>query len=242
MFATDTRPTTTTTATTTTATAPGTTERWFDSDKATAAAGLGFTTAVVIQNMIRGRAPQVQASVTEITKYYNDNRAAETVLVALFVFGAFCLARFVGGLWTRLEREPDSVRRPARMGVLGSAGILALFTAMVAGEIALVVGTDKPELAATVAPMWLLHNAIFSVLALFVAIALFGLSRASAAAGLISSKVKAIAAVGATLLAVSTAFAPITVDHFGPLSLVGLIGFIGWLTFLVAVSLRIRRD
>ena len=237
MFATDTRPTTTTTTTT-----PSATERWFDSNKATAAAGLGFTVAVVIQNMIRGRAPQVQASVDEITKYYNDNRAGEGVLVALFVFGAFCLARFVGGLWTRLDRESDTVRRPARMGVLGSAGILALFTAMVAGEIALVVGTDTAELAATVAPMWLFHNAIFSVLTLFVAIALFGLSRASAAAGLISTRVKAIAAVGATLLAVSTTFAPITVDHFGPLSLVAPIGFIGWLVFLVAASLRLRRD
>ena len=237
MYATDIRPTPTTSPT-----ANGTTERWIDSNKATAAAGLGFTTTVVIQNALRGRAPQVQASVDEITKFYNDNRVAEGALVALFVVGAFCLARFIGGLWTRLDRESDTVRRSARTGVIGGAAILALFTAMVACEIALVVGSDNTELASTVAPMWLLHNSIFSVLSLFVGVALFGLSRASAAAGLISSRIKGIAVAGAALLAGSTAFAPITVDHFGPLSLVSLVGFLGWLTFLVAVSLRIRRD
>src|SRR5262245_30462374 len=129
---------------------PASTMRWFDSNKATGAAGLAFTATLIVQNALRGRAPQVQASAAEVTDYYHDNRAAEAFLIALFVFGIVCFTRFVGGLWTRLDREHQVVRRSARMGVLGVAAIVALFPAMLACEVGLVVGTNNADLASTV--------------------------------------------------------------------------------------------
>jgi len=204
-------------------------------------AGLGFISLVLVQNIIRSAAPNADATAADITKFYNDHRATESLLVVTFVLGAFCLTTFVGGLWARLDHSTVRVRSWARAGALGAAGILALFATMVAMEIAVLVATDKAELASAVPVVYLLHNAVFAVNSVFVAVALFGLSRAAVMTGMIRPVIGRIAVPGAALLALSTALAPVTVHHASPLAFVGAIGFVGWIIFVVAASLRLRK-
>ena len=66
---------------------------------------------------------------------------------------------------------------------------------------------DHPDLAA-VSALWALHNSVFTVLLLFLGIALFGLSRAGVAAGITPRVFGWLAPVGSVMLAISCAPAP----------------------------------
>ena len=112
---------------------------------------------------------------------------------------------------------------------------------LVACEVGLLVSARRDDLATVVPVLWVLHNSVFAILTLFIGIALFGLARASHLTGLIPSVIARISAVGALLLAANTALAPIVADRASPVMAVGLVGFIGWLVFVVAASLGMRR-
>lgn len=90
--------------------------------------------------------------------------------------------------------------------------------------------------------VWALHNAIFAVLPMFIAIALLGLSRGAVIARVIPAWTGVIGVVGAGLLAVGATLAPETAATTSPLLAVSMVGFAGWLVFLVVAGLRLARD
>ena len=145
---------------------------------------LGFAAIVVLQNMLRGStAPANGASGEEVLAYYADHRTTTFVLVATFVLSGAGLATFLGGAMRRLLGGT----RPgwAITGCIGAAGVMALFAVVVAAEqgLSVVATGDRPDLG-TIEALWVLHNSVFTVLYLSLAIALLGLSRAGVAAGL----------------------------------------------------------
>ncbi|MGZ8713542.1 MAG: hypothetical protein ACXWZX_10105, partial [Mycobacterium sp.] len=170
--------------------------------------GIGFAAIVVLQNIIRGgSAPANGATTDEVLTHYADHRAITFVLVATFVLSGAGMAIFLGGAMRRLMASER--RGWALTGFAGATGILALFSVVVGCEQALsvVASGDHPNLGAIEA-LWALHNSVFTVLDLFIAAALLGLSRAGIAAGLTPRAFRRLAPIGSALLLVGTFAGP----------------------------------
>lgn len=208
-------------------------------------AGIGaltFVAIVILQNIIRGgSAPANSASADEVLTHAADHRSLTFVLVGTFVISAIGLATFLGGAMRRLAASA----RPAAAytGFVGAAGVVALFSVVVASEQAISViahGSD-PDLGA-VSALWALHNSVFTVLMLFVGVALLGLGRAGVAAGITPRAFEWLAPLGTALLAIAAAAGPgIAAGELGGLFAVGLVGFAIWLAFLLTTGRRLVR-
>lgn len=203
--------------------------------------GLVFVATVVAQNAIRGLAgPAQAASAATVTHFYATHRASTLALAALYPIGALGLASFVGAVGTRLGTA--RFRAPTLAGILGAAGIFATFTMMVATDVALAGyvhrgGSD----AGVVSALWTTHNAVFGVLLVSIAVALAGLSAAASSSGLVGRVWKPIGTLGAVALLVTGAATPAVIDGSSVLGL-GLIGFLGWLAFVVAAAIALLRQ
>jgi hypothetical protein len=121
---------------------------------------------------------------------------------------------------------------------------MALFAVVVGAEQALsVVATHgQPNLGAIEA-LWALHNSVFTVLDVFIAIALIGLSRAGIAAGVTPRTFKRLAPVGSAMLLVGSLAGPsIAAGDAMPLFGIAGVGFLIWLAFVATTGLRLVRS
>jgi hypothetical protein len=214
-------------------------------DLSARAAGWGaltFVAVVVVQNVIRGAtAPGNGASAARVLSHYLGDWTIAIVLAATYVASGVGLAVFLGGITRRLLATSRSGW--AITGLVGSLGIFCVFTLVVAAEQALSVAAhmDSPDLGAIQA-LWALHNSIFSVLDLSIAIALLGLSRAAVTAGITPKAFTWLAPVGAVMLVVGTIAGPsIAAGHTMALFGVTGLGFLTWLAFLVVTGVRLLR-
>jgi hypothetical protein len=203
---------------------------------------LTFALVVILQNLIRGAtAPGNGASAAHVLSHYSGDRTTSFVLVATYVVSGIGLAVFLGGVTRRLL----AATRPgwAVTGLVGAFGIFAVFTLVVAADQALSVAAhmDNPDLGAIQA-LWALHNSIFSVLDLSIALALLGLSRAAVAAGITPKAFTWLAPIGALMLVVGTIAGPaIAAGHTMALFGVAGAGFLVWLAFLIVTGVRLLR-
>ncbi len=214
--------------------------------RATRIAGLGglaFVATVILQNVLRGAsAPSNGASARDVLTHYADHRSLTFVLVATFVLGGLGLATFLGGAMRTMVDGPR--RAWAYTGFAGAAGVLALFSTLVATEQAISVvahgaGPDEGAVAA----LWALHNSVFTVLWLFIGIALLGLARAGVAAGITPPIFDRLAPIGFLLLAIGCVAGPgIAAGDVMGLFGLALVGFLIWLAFLAATGLRLLRS
>lgn len=224
---------------------PPSTGRLVTRDLTTRAAGWGaltFAIVVIGQNVIRGAsAPGNGASTAQVLSHYSSDGAIPFVLAATYVVSGIGLTVFLGGV----TRDLLATSRPgwAIAGLVGAVGIVTVFTLVVAAELALSVAAhmDRPQLGAIQA-LWALHNSIFSVLDLFIALALIGLSRAAVAAAMTPKAFTWAAPVGAVLLAIGVVATPAVAggDAMAFFAIAGL-GFLVWLAFLIATGVRLIR-
>lgn len=206
------------------------------------AGALGFTATVVAQNILRASAPANGASPHEVVTYYADHRAITFVLAATYVMGAIAMAMFLGGAmrrWLAGSRLGWTV-----VGSVGAVGILAVFAVVVGTDQALsVVATHNTADVGAVEALWALHHSAFTVLDVWIAIALVGLAKAGVASGITPRVFERLALVGAGLLLVACAAGPaIAAGDAMPLFSMGGLGFIVWLGFLVSTGVRSVRD
>ena len=209
-------------------------------------AGVGaitFAATVVVQNIIRGASvPGNGATTAHVLTHYTDHRPVTFVLVATYVLSGIGLALFLGGVMRRLI---SSDRRGwAITGLVASTCIMSLFAIVVAGEQALSVTAQRsqPNLGAIEA-LWTLHNSVFTILDLSIAVALLGLSRAGVAAGITPGVFTRLAPVGSALLLVGTLAGPsIAAGDAQPLFGLAGLGFLIWLAFLVTTGHRLVRS
>jgi hypothetical protein len=207
------------------------------------AAGVGalaFAAIVVLQNIIRGAlAPANDASGREVLAHYADHRAVTVALAVTFVLSGIALAMFLGGAMRRLLAGD----RPAwaYTGAIGAIGIMAVFAVLIGTEEALsVVATGHEPNLASIEALWALHNSVFTVLLLSVAVALLGLGRAGVAAGMTPAAFERLAPAGCALLALASAAGPfIAAGEATPIFGLGAAGFMIWLAFLVATGRRL---
>lgn len=206
------------------------------------AGALTFAGIVVLQNLIRGAsAPPNDATTAEVVAKYGDHRSITFVLVAMFVVSGLGLVTFLGGAARRFL----SGGRPgwASTGLVGAVGILGLFSVTLACEQALSVlaSASHPD-ASAVAAVWALHNCVFTVLLLMIAVALLGLSRAGVAAGITPRVFEKLGPIGAATLVLGCLAGP-SIAKGGAMPIFGLslLGFVTWLAFLAATGIRLVR-
>jgi hypothetical protein len=206
------------------------------------AGGAGFALLVLVQNLIRGAsAPANDATLTAVTTYYRENIELAMFAAASFVVAALILVGFLAEVGRRLVARGAGVW--AYVGMIGATAVISLFSLVIAADAALVgaAGRATPN-PATIDALWLMHNGVFAVLGLALATALLGLGRACAAAGLTPSFFRWLAPVGAALLCVETAAAPVLADGRAmPAMLPSLLGFLVWLVFLASTSVTMLK-
>src|SRR5258708_2978519 len=206
-------------------------------------AGFGgalFVAGVVIQNILKaGLAPKNDASATEVMHYFATHRGVEWVLACLFPIGGIGLALFAGGLCARAFSAGGRARAWSVVGGLGVASIFAMFSSMIATEIALLVSADRSSTAlSTMAVLWTLHNSIFAVFLLSLPVCLLGLSRAAVNAGLAPSWIAPMGTLGTVFLASCAALAPAVAASTSPALAIGALGFVMWIVMDVVVAAR----
>ncbi|WP_426562022.1 hypothetical protein ACPPVT_16235 [Angustibacter sp. McL0619] len=215
-------------------------------DISTRLAGIGaltFAGVVFAQNVIRGAtAPGNGASSAELIAHYGNDGAIPYVLAATYVLSGVGMALFLGGGLRLLLA--GGRRAWAVTGFVGAVSIMALFAVVVGAEQALgvVAHQTQPDVGAVQA-VSALHNSVFTVLDFSIAVALLGLARAGVAAGITPRVFRRLAPVGAALLLVGTLAGP-SIAEGDAMSLFGLtgIGFLIWLSFLVATGARLVRS
>lgn len=203
-------------------------------------AGFAFVASVVVQNILRGAAPANDAAPGKIIADYTDHRSVHLVLAALFAVGATALPMFVASLWARLRDGRGSTF--VRMGVLGTAGILTLFASTLALDVALTAYVHMGDAAPDVVQgLWVLHNAVFTMLLASLSVATFGLCQAAVAGGLIGRRWKLLGVVAPLALITPVAFAPVVAEG-SPVVALGVLGFAGWVAFLIRASYALVRE
>src|SRR4051812_38971062 len=206
------------------------------------AGAITFASVVALQNIIRGGSGPMNGDSDEsVLTHFADHRAITFLLIATFVVSGLGLAVFVGGAMRRLLASD----RPAwaLTGLFGAAGILALFSVVVGAEQALsVIGTqDHPNIGA-VGALFALHNSVFAVLDVSIAVALLGLSRAGVSAGITPRVFGPLAPVGSALPLVGALAGPaIAAGDAMPLFGVAGLGFVVWLAFVFTTGIRLVR-
>ncbi len=207
------------------------------------AGAITFAAVVLAQNIIRGASvPGNGATTADILTHYTEHRPVTFVLIATYVLSGIALALFLGGVMRRLMSTKQ--RGWAFTGLVGSTCIMSLFAIVVAGEQALSVTAQRAQpQPGAIESQWTLHNSVFTVLDLSIAVALLGLSRAGVAAGITPRVFTRLAPIGSALLLVGTLAGPsIAAGDAQPLFGLAGLGFLVWLAFLITTGLRLVRS
>jgi hypothetical protein len=195
---------------------------------------------VLVQNAMRSKFPANDASATQVMKYYADHRAVTLALAVLMPIGLVGLTTFLGAVISRVARGAS--RAAAITGAFGAAGIIATFTMLTAFDVAIAgyIHRGAADLA-IVDGMWVVHNAVFGFLLASIGIALAGLSRASVASGLLSTRWNKAGLVGGGLLLAGAATTPAIIDG-SPTMFIGVAGFVVWVAFVIRTSVALLRQ
>ena len=214
--------------------------RRFSSTRLAGLGGLAFAASVIVQNILRAGYPTNDAGAGDVIDYYGDHRATTIALALLFPVGIAGLATFVGGFVTRVWGGPG--RAAAISGLVGAAGIIGNFTILLATDTAISGYVHRGAAdTSVVEAMWVTHSSMFGVLLASIGVALAGLSTAAVRSGLLAGRWRAIGLTGAALLLGTAATTPFIIDA-SPTMFVGLAGFLAWVAFVVATSVKLLRS
>jgi hypothetical protein len=203
--------------------------------------GLVFAATLLVQNIIRAKAPGFDAAPAQVTAYFLHHRAAVLVPVALFPAGMLALFPFAAGIWTKASQEES--RWWASVGALGTATIAALFAIVNITEIVLAAKAGRlASSPGVVQALWTLHAAAFGLALAAIAVALIGLSRAAALIPLIPAWLAVAALPGAACLLTAAVFTVALANGGAWVLALGLAGFLVWLAFAVTASISLLRQ
>ncbi len=202
--------------------------------------GLVFAGGVLVQNAMRAKFPANDAGAAEVMKYYADHRAVTVALAVMMPIGLVGLTTFLGAVIARVARSAG--RAATVTGAFGAAGIIATFTMLIAFDVAIAGYIHRGAAdVAVVDGMWVVHNAVFGFLMASIGIALAGLTRASVASGLLSTRWNKAGLVGGGLLLAGAATTPAIIDG-SPTMFIGVAGFVVWVAFVIRTSVALLRQ
>ena len=121
------------------------------------------------------------------------------------------------------------------------ARFVATYTMLVATDLALAgyVHRASPD-TGIVAALWVVHNTVFGVLLVSIAVALAGFTAAASAASVVRPVWKPIGALGGLALAITGAATPALIDG-SPIIGLGLVGFLCWIAFVATAAVTMMR-
>jgi len=202
-------------------------------------AGLGFVATVLTVNIIQGAVgqPMAGASKSEMLAFYADNRGVLDLVTGAAPLAWITLILFAAGVVAALR--PHERLSGDTWSLAGFGGVVmqsAIFPGVVATQAALASGVSDDSAWA----LWQVHNGLFTLNAMSLAIVLVSFSIGGSRSGLISGWQKKVGLVAAALLAVAAVLTPLTLDG-SPVGLLGFGGFLLWLVFIASTSLRLLR-
>jgi hypothetical protein len=195
--------------------------------------GLDLTVAV-----LGGEAPATDADRSEIAYYFADKAAAIEAGPWLFGVASVALVWWSGSLWRRMVRSEAGAARLAVVSLVGLAlaGALSLTSASVSAALALRIGDVGDELL-------VLHT----LAAVLLAASGFGVATHLLATSLLGARTRTlprwvvgVGAVSATGFLGSAILG--ATAHGATSSAVGLVGFVLWCVWILAVSYCMWRD
>ncbi|MER5264169.1 hypothetical protein ABTZ99_19055 [Actinosynnema sp. NPDC002837] len=198
--------------------------------------GLGFAALIVLANaiMVPTGLPTTGADAADVIAYFPANRGVVGVASALTPAAWALSTVFAAGAVAALWRSDRG--RGEAWSLVGFAGVLlqnGAFAAVTALRLAV---ADDPGGA-----LWSLHEALFTLNGVFLALALVGFSVGGRHAGLIPAWHARLGLLSAALLFTSATLTPLVVDGPGPLGLLGLAGWLLWVAWVVAYSAALIR-
>ena len=210
------------------------------SQRAGGLAGIGFGVVVLTANMILGSAgqPFAGADKAEVLEFFATSQAAVRLGSAMAPLAWLCLLVFAAGVAAAARRRglarSDSW---ALIGVGGAAVQNSVFAGVVACQLVLANAKLSDDVAWGI---WELHNALFALNAMSLAVIMFSLSVAGVRTGLIRRWHATIGLVGAGIMTTSAMTAPWAANG-GPLAMVGFAGFVLWLVWIITYGVRLVR-
>ncbi|HEX2134253.1 MAG TPA: hypothetical protein VHH15_22135 [Actinophytocola sp.] len=199
-------------------------------------AAIGFAVVIVLANLILVPVglPLTGAETDDVVAFFTAHAGVAGVGAALtplaWVLATVFGAAAVAVLW------PSERERGDAWSLVGFAGLLlqnGTFAAVIAIRLAL--GREPG------APLWPLHDALFTLNGAFLALALTGLSVAGGRTGLLRPWHRRLGLVAAALLFASATLAPLVIEAEGPLGLLGLVGWLLWVGWLVGYGVTLLR-
>lgn len=205
-------------------------------------AGIGFATTIVLSNVIAAPAglPLTGADIGEVNAFFGTKTGIVGVSSALTP-AAWALATLFGAGAVAALRRSEHDRGEA-WSLVGLAGLI-LQNAMFAGVIAirLALGATTPQDSTANSGLWALHDALFTLNGTFLALGLVGLSIAGLRAGLVRPWHGALGLLSAALLFSSASLTPVVMAHGGPFALLGLVGWLMWVGWIVIYGIKLIR-
>lgn len=203
-------------------------------------AGLAFLSAVIPVNIILGTVhlPRAGATKGEVLTFFADHDAVIGITTTLATVAWLSLALFTAGI---VAASRAHERRSGDSWSLLALGGAIMQNAIFAGVAAMQVTLGIADLSDDVAwGLWQLHNALFGLNVVALAIVMIGGSVGGHRAGLLADWQRRLGLVAAATVFASAALVPVTLDGH-PLGLVGLAGFVLWLVWIASVSASLLR-
>lgn len=206
------------------------------------AGGLVFVVLVVVQNVLRAvLGPAAGASPAEVAELTHAHAWSVHLLVVTYLLAFPALLAFAVGLSAWCTRATERATVWAGMGQASTIVVAVLFGLVNILQVTMVAARDRLDAAADLAPLlWTLHNAVFTINLVAVGVALLGLGRAAAIAGLVPRWLGPASAIGAALL-IASALPAVAVTRGSAWLGVGLVGFVVWLIFLAVAGWALLR-
>lgn len=210
------------------------------SQRAGGVAGIGFGVIVLTVNIILGSAgqPFAGAERAEVLDFFATSETAVRLGSAMAPLAWLCLLVFAAGV-AAAARSRAVARADgwALIGIGGAATQNSLFAGVVGCQMVLANASLSDDVAWGV---WELHNALFALNAMSLAVIMLSLSVAGLRTGLVRQWHGTLGLVGAGAMTVAAMTSP-WAAHGGPLSMVGFAGFVIWLVWIIVYGVRLVR-
>ena len=212
----------------------------FTSQRAGGLAGIGFGLVVLTVNIILGSAgqPFAGAPKQEVLDFFATSESVVRLGSAFAPLAWIFLGVFAAGVAAATRRA--SVARAdgwALVGLVGAAMQNSLFAVVVACQLVLVNGDLSTDVAWGV---WELHNAVFLLNALSLAVIMLSLSIAGLRSGLIRAWHGRLGLVAGGVMTIAAVTSPWAADG-GALAMLGFAGFLMWLVWIITYGVTLVR-
>jgi hypothetical protein len=204
---------------------------------------IAYATSLIVQNVVFGStgAPDYSAPIGVVLTYHAENKGALAVSSGLEAVNMLLLLLFVTALHVLVQRRGGAGADWSRLAVAAGATLSALFALTIATHIAVVIAADgltEPNPAFEL--MWQLHAATFALALPALGVTFIGAALATHASGLTRPWQWLLGVASGSLL-VLAGTTSLAIADGSPLVIVGAVGLLMWVIWLVASGIQLIR-